>query len=280
MGEEKKGLWDQFEGKWYQYIIPVLLLIVLVVPYYNPVPLPLKIAPETRAMYDYINTLTSDDVVCVEIDFSPGAWPELGGAFIAVLRHLFEIQNVKVVCVGTYGAQAPAMWLKGMEEVDTTGKTYGEDWVHLGYVPGGKEVVLSAIASSFRVVETDYRGNAYDDLPLMQTVEKMSDLALWIDCDWNWNVDTAVRQVSPNTNLVEVTIGGMISTVLPYIASGQILGYVGATTGGATYEALIGRPGEASSALGMMSFGHVLVVVLMVVGNVVFVLRKFGKGGS
>ncbi|HJW14882.1 MAG TPA: hypothetical protein VJ776_09305, partial [Thermoanaerobaculia bacterium] len=76
----------------------------------------------------------------------------------------------------------------------------------------------------------------------------------------------------------------MASDYYPYLSSRQILGLIGGMKGAAEYERLMGIVGDARRGMDAQSMVHVIVVILVLLGNVaLFVtggLRPRIGGGS
>src|SRR5215831_366345 len=90
-------------------IIFVVIGLCTLLPLLYPVGLPIKISPEVRGVYDYIEKLPEGSVFLLSLDFDPASKPELHPQAIAILRHAFR-QNLRVV--------AMTLWLTGTGMAD------------------------------------------------------------------------------------------------------------------------------------------------------------------
>lgn len=123
---------------------------------------------------------------------------------------------------------------------------------------------------------TDFFGNQFSTLPLMERVKK-------------WDVDTSKSFIvftggSPGvgTFLVnwaehDIYCGSgmtMVAGLMSPLRVGQIKGLMGGTGGAAQYESLLNRKGEATALQDAQSLGHLLIIVLVILGNVSFVLKR------
>src|SRR5215472_10371396 len=77
-------------------IIFFVIGICTLLPLLYPVGLPIKISPEVRSVYDYMESLPERSVFLLSIDFDPASKPELHPQAIALLRHAFR-KNLRVV---------------------------------------------------------------------------------------------------------------------------------------------------------------------------------------
>jgi hypothetical protein len=72
----------------------------------------------------------------------------------------------------------------------------------------------------------------------------------------------------------------MATDYYPYLSSGQLLGLVGGMKGAAEYERLLGLVGDARRGMDAQSLVHVLVVLLVVMGNVALMTAGRPPGGA
>jgi len=71
-------------------------------------------------------------------------------------------------------------------------------------------------------------------------------------------------------------IGVSVPGMAPYLGSGQLSALMPGLTASAEYEVLLNRPGLAVAGVDAVSMSHLLVFILVVVGNIAF----FATGGS
>ncbi|MDF2460250.1 MAG: uncharacterized protein K0S79_2666, partial [Nitrospira sp.] len=123
-------------------IIFMVIGLCTLLPLLYPVGLPIKISPEVRNVYDYIESLPERSVFLLSIDFDPASKPELHPQAIALLRHSFR-KNLRVV--------AMTLWVSGTGMADQLlkqvssemGRERGRDYVFLGWSPGGSAVIIN-----------------------------------------------------------------------------------------------------------------------------------------
>src|SRR5207245_6746023 len=68
-------------------IIFLLIAMATLLPLLHPFGLPIKVSPEVRGVYDYIESLPAGSVFLLSLDFDPSSKPELEPQAIALLRH-------------------------------------------------------------------------------------------------------------------------------------------------------------------------------------------------
>lgn len=277
MSEEKKSLLDKIENI-DRRIIYIIVIFSIAIPIIHPLGLPIQINASTLASYNFIESLPDGAVVLVGFETGAAGWPELGPQLNAFMQHLFE-KNVKILIISGNVDGAMLAEQYTMPEMEKPGKTYGVDWVNLGYLAGG-ETGMAVFASDIRsVVPVDYFNTPLDEIPMMTDIESAADFSLAICCSWGTpGLGEYLRQYYTNYN-VPLIIGAQVVSVpgiIPYYQSGQVAGYTSGLRGAGEYEILIGRPGYAVASLDAASVYHLVVFLLIVFGNVAYVVKKLG----
>lgn len=280
MGTEKKSILDRIASP-DRRIIYAIAIISIVIPLAKPVGLPITIAKESRAFYDVIEALPDGSTILCSPDMESGVFGELGPVAIANMRHLWT-KNHKLVFVFFYRGDGPIIFsnkvmtrVPGYVDETTVGdKVYGVDWVSLGYIEG-HATAMAQLASDFHFISTDQFGNSIDDLPLLDEIQTAADFDLFIDIGGGDNAD-ALAQFSIPYDLPAIcgTLSVDYIGLLPYYLSGVYGGILMGMKGGAEYESLIGAPGLATVANDAISVTHLVLLSLLVIGNVVFFIRK------
>lgn len=258
-------------------IIYVIMLIALGFPILSPIGMPFNIGQNSRDFFAEIDSLEPGDVVVLSFDYSPSGADELNPAAIAVMRHLFERkQGVKVIMLG--------FWVSGPMFVDInmsileeegigTDWVYGEDYAALGYIAGA-ENAMSAFANDITdAFRRDRQGNRTSDLPIMQGVNTAGDVDLFISFGSGTpGTPEIVRQiVEPyGTPFMSAMVSVSVAGAMPYYNSGQMLSYLNGLRGAGEYEALYGKPGKGTAAMDSYTFGHLAIILFVVLGNIAF----------
>ncbi|MCP9452689.1 MAG: hypothetical protein NNA23_08400 [Nitrospira sp.] len=258
-------------------IIFLIIGLCTLVPLLYPVGLPIKISPEVRAVYDYIESLPEGSVFLLSLDFDPSSKPELYPQAVALLHHAFR-KNLRVV--------AMTLWVSGTGLADQiisqvareTGKEDTKDYVFLGWSPGGTAVIINMGQNLYTTFPSDYHGRPTKGLPVLEGVNSLRD------------VDYAVSLGAGNPGVeawyvfgkdkYKFEMGGGCTGVMapglyPLLRSGQINGLIGGLRGAAEYESLIGRKGQAIAGMDAQSATHMAIIVLVMLCNLFyFVLRR------
>lgn len=267
------------------HILYTLLILSVVLPLLNPVGLPIGISSRTQTVYNYIkNTLPAGKPVLIDMYYEMAARAELEPQLAAVVKHLFE-KNCKLVFVSTM-TTGPIIFelLKSVAPDLFADKTYGTDYVFLGYIAGNEPAVRSLAESIRETIAVDNYGKPLSDLPMMATINKAEDFALvFIVSSGTDTFGWYVRQwYTPyNVPLLFGALSVIAPSIEPYVGAGQAVGMLTGQRGAAEYEVLVDRKGLGLAAMDAQSFAHALILVFIIVGNVMFLYtRSKPEGGK
>ena len=257
-----------------------ILLILLCFALINPMGLPIRITGETRELYNLIEEVPEDGVILVDIAFGPGAMPELGPMYMAVMAHMFG-RPLRVIVMTLYvdGPQMYNIYMDKLKPDESFGKKYGIDYCFFGYSAGGI-TTMAELARNMRFLETDVEGTSLDQLQVMDAVDDYADVDLvitfstasgGISSPADWVLQWATPYEAP---LACVVLKMMMPTVSPYYGAGQVKALVPGAGASAEYELLVNRPGEGLASTDALSLAHLLVIGLMVLGNIGFAVQR------
>ena len=260
-------------------IIYALAWIFVLFPLLSPLGLPIPISGDSIAWKNFIdNDIQDGDTVIFSLMYGTSGMPELFPMSVATMKHILE-KDVKFIVV-SFWTEGPLVFDTLIGQVDPAdyGKVYGEDWIRLGYLPGG-ETAMGAFATSFQnTVPKDYvEKKSLDSFPIMADIKSAEDIDLIISFEtgtpgtpeWlrQWNTPYGVPQI---TGCIGVSVPGMI----PYMNSGQLSALLPGLTVSAEYEVLLNKPGLAVAGVDAVSTSHLLVVMLVIVGNITYFMTK------
>ncbi len=256
----------------------LIMILGVALPLLVKIDLPVRVTPDVRAVYDYIETLKPGDVILVSYDHDTGTLPEMVPMSTAILRHAFS-KGLKIVGMALR-AEGSAIGRQALRRVGSEfGRTEGVDYVFLGYRPELTASILGLGTSFQRVFPVDDRGVPIDSIPLMQHVHSYADIALVIsvsddDSPVYWiNYGNARYQVKVTPAVTAV----MATTFFPFINSHQIVGMVAGLKGAAEYERLIDRREMASRGMDAQSIAHIVVIGFILAGNLAYFFTRKGK---
>jgi hypothetical protein len=275
---ESKGILDKIENMDVR-IIYILVIICIAIPIARPIGLPIPLSESTMSAYDFINKLPEGSVILVGFETGAAGWAELGPQLNAYMQHIFD-RNLKPIIVSgnVDGAQLAEMYT--IPKMIKPGKVYGKDWVNLGYIAGGESGIAAFASRITSVTPRDYFGTPVEGLEMMKDVKSAADFKLAIVCSWGTpGHEDYLRQYTTKFG-VPLIVGAQTVTVpalVPFYQSKQVVGYTSGLRGAGEYEILIHHPGYAVASLDAASSYHLVVFVLIVIGNLAIVAKRFTK---
>jgi len=263
-------------------IIFLLIGFATLLPLLKPFGLPIKVSPEVRAVYEYIEALPERSVFLLSFDFDPSSKPELEPQATALLRHAFR-KNLRVIGM--------THWLTGTGLADGVfskvaaemGKERGKDYVFLGWAPGTGALIISMGQDLYKAFPSDYSKNPTRGMPVLVGVRTLRDV--------NYLVSLAAGGAGIEMWYVfgkdkyRFEMGGGSTGVIapglyPFLRSGQINGLIGGLQGAAEYETLIRQKGTATAGMDAQSATHFVIIILVLLCNVFYFLLRDQKGRS
>ncbi|MDI6807951.1 MAG: hypothetical protein QME66_03070 [Candidatus Eisenbacteria bacterium] len=257
----------------------IAIFIAVIVPLIFPIWLPVRVSPEVQGLYDSVEKLPPGSVVYFAADFDPGSMAELRPMMISTLRHLFR-RDIKVIGACLWPAGPPLLEEGfGIVAEGEYGKKYGIDFVNLGFKEG-REAVMVQLGKSFHsVYPADYYGKPVSEIPIMKNAYNFDNTAMIVNISAGYpGTKEWIQQVKSRFH---ITIGAGCTAVsapefYPYVQSGQLVGLMGGLAGAAEYEKLIGNPADATKGMDAQSLGHVVILIFVILGNIIY----FAGGGS
>ncbi|MEZ4366086.1 MAG: hypothetical protein R2939_07335 [Kofleriaceae bacterium] len=286
---------QRFDRRW----IFLAMGLAIVLPILFPIGLPIKAGPMTRAAFDTIEALQPGDVVYLSLDLDPASTPELEPFYRALMLQL-KRKGVRIVIGSLWYASPPLVqrWIgesldRPIAPAGTAG--YGGppdrpyvknvDYVNLGFREGKQAVIQNLgadLRKAFDGVAVD--GTPLDQIPMLDGRNQLKDFDLIILVSAGFpGAKEYVQYVQSTYNLKMVAACTAVSTtdLSPYMQSGQLLGLVGGLAASAEYELLVGKPGTAVDGADVLNAGHLMVIVAIIFGNVIyFVGRRRRRGGG
>ncbi len=265
-------------------MIFLLIAVFVVLPLMYPMYLDTDVTPEVKSMYDAIEELESGSVILMSFDFDPATRPELYPAALAFMRHSVQ-RGHRIITM--------ALWPLGVSlaeeavrdviiddwNVENPDRTYeyGQDYVHLPYMPGGIVVINQLITSFDENFPRDIRNTPIEDIAAMRGVTNLMDIDFVFALssgdpglrDWIMGgADRANRRVAGAATAVAAP------EFYPYIHAGQLVGLMGGLKGASEYEELIGILGTATAGMDAQSLAHLAIIVFIIVGNAMFFMDR------
>jgi hypothetical protein len=257
-------------------LIFLVIGVCTLLPLLYPVGLAIKVSPEVRGVYDYIEALPEGSVFLLSMDYDPASKPELYPQAVALLRQAFR-KNLRVIGM--------TLWLPGTglaEQVMTKvagemGKVSGKDYVFLGWSPGSGSLIINMGQDLYKAFPTDYYSQPTRELVVLKGIQTLRDV--------NYVVSLAAGTSGIETWYVygkdkyKFELGGGCTGVIapglyPLLRSGQINGLIGGMRGAAEYEVLIGQKERAVAGMDAQSATHFAIILLVILCNLFYLLTR------
>ena len=259
-------------------IIYLIIGIVVIVPFFIPMSLPIYVSQPVQSVYDYIESLPEGSVVMISFSFGPSTVPELLPMAKAVLRHCFS-KKLKVIGVTLHSEGATI----ADDTLRTIASEFGykehENYVYLGFKVQPVAVILGIGEDIAIPFPTDYSGIPISQIPMMKDIRNYKDIKLIVDFgsgnspEW-WVMYAGAKYHEP---LAVGVTGVMVSGLYPYLDTGQLVGLMGGLKGAAEYEKLIAKEGKATLGMKVQSIVHLMIILMVIFGNVVYLLSMRQK---
>lgn len=269
----------------------IFLLVLLCIA--TPILLGLKF-PETptqlvRNAFDEVERLRPGSRVLLSFDYDPASEGELAPMATAFVRHCCQ-KRLKMYFMALWpiGPQMADDTIDRVIHRDFPDLVYGRDYVNLGYKPGNEGVIKVIVTDLRQLYTTDARGTNIDRIPMCDGIRTVRDFDLIINVSAGYAgtkewVQYAASPYPKQVRLIAGCTGVQAPLMYPYIPD-QLRGMLGAIKGAAEYEALLLekkyiRPDEARyqeglRRMGPQLVGHVLMIALIVLGNVLFLIGR------
>jgi hypothetical protein len=257
-------------------VLFVMIFLCVAIPLLTGAKMKMTVTAPVRGLYEAIDKLPPGSYVWLAADYDPGSMPELYPMNMALIDHLFS-RDIKVISASLW-APGPPLAQRVFETLAPKyGKTYGVDFVNLGFKEGREAVMLSAADDIEKTFPRDFFGTPYGQIPMLGAVHSLKDVKMIVAVSAGYpGVKEWIQQVGTRYGM---TIGGGVTAVTapemyPYLQSGQLTGLLAGMKGAAEYEQLVSRPGLGIAGMVAQSSVHVMVVLFIAFANIVFLIEK------
>jgi len=242
--------------------------------------LPIPIMQGSKILYDEINALRPGQTVLMSLDWAVEQSIELMPQAKIIMRHLFERPGIKIVLVSFF-EQGPVFANQILDDIDLGDKQYGRDYVNLGFISGGEASMTGFASDPVSFAKADFNGTPTSEIAVLDgiTSAKSFDLVICTDSGTP-GAKQWVAQVQIPYGVKMACLGtlGTLTMAAPYVQSKQLFALMGGVRGAAEYETIMKRPGVSAASMDAQSIGHVYILVLIALGNVVGRLKKRDSG--
>jgi len=238
--------------------------------------------PMARATFDAIEAIPEGSRVLLAFDYDPASQGELQPMANAVVHHCAS-RGHKIVFM--------SLWPFGSPLAESTIERillryhpeykYGVDYAQLGYQPGNEGVVKLMSTNLPKQFPNDRKGTPIAEVPLLAGLGSTADFKLIVSISAGYPgakewVQYANGPAPDAFTFVSGTTGVQAAQLLPYYPA-QMEGMLLAVKGAAEYETIVEeryppkvdpeRLGDGRVRMGPQLVAHVLMVVLIVLGN-------------
>src|SRR5208282_2986446 len=267
-------------------ILYLLLLAVVLGIMLHPLGIPIGIAGQTRDVYNYVDKLPQNPKILMDVHYDPAGATELQPMAGAFLRQVL-VKNPKIVFFTTHNI-GPIMFerLRSFFPDVFSQLKYGDDYVNLGFLPLVEATFASMAKGCQEFVARDAYGASTADMPIFKVADKAADFNVVVLLTTSTDpIEYAIRQwyTAYKMPLLFMVVAVIGPSVQPFVASGQAVGMLSGQNAAAQYELLLKRPGSAVAAVDAQSGAHVLIMIYIVLGNLIYwPMRKMSKkaGGT
>ena len=264
---------EKLDRRW----IFLFIGLSVTLPLFVDLGMPPSSTPPVRDFYNQIQQLPERSLVFCSMDYDPGGKAELNPMAYAVLRHMMD-RNLRVVII-TLWSTGPGLVESIVNDVckNEYHRQYGVDYCYLGFKEG-REAVMVRMGRSIRdTFPQDHYQTPISALPIMQDVQNYSSFRLLVNISSGYPGTKEYVQYVQSRFAIALISGASAVSVPEYSAyysSGQLRGLLTGITGAAEYENLLKHPGLAMIAMGGQTMGHLIIVLFIVLGNVVFFINR------
>ena len=263
-------------------VIYALMFVCVGLPLVFPLNLPIKPSQDARNLYHEIERLKTGDKIVLSFDYEPACEPELQPMAIAIIRHCFR-RGVKIIAPALYPT-GPSLAAKAFDTVRKEeaygAKKHGEDYVNLGLCAGpttGHPQVEAMCNDLGKALPLDTTGTPSAQLPILEGIIGIKSVPLIISLSSGDPGILSWIQIAYSryrTRLAAGSTAVQTPQFSPYIQSRQLCGFLGGLRGAAEYETLTGNRAMACKGMDSQSFGHLFIILLIIVANVVVFMEK------
>jgi hypothetical protein len=262
-----------------RWIIAVVLLVVVGGLVFTGTQMnfvPLNVSPDIKAFLDDFvqGSLPTEAPVLMIFDYNAALAGELESAAAPLVDYMV-LQKAPRLSLISSTPTGPGLAEHFMSLENTQASIYyraGEQFINLGYLPGGAAGVLAFAVDPVMTKTTSINGENAWETPVLQGVSHLSDFAAIIlltdDVEtariWIEQTETARK----DARFLVISSAQSGPMILPYLQSGQVDAVITGLDGGAPIEQFNGsRPGTARRYWDAYGFGLLVALVMIAFGS-------------
>ena len=271
-----------------RWIILGILLLAVGIPLafgFQQNDLPTLVPEETLEIGNLVLGLPLNARVLVSFDYQPGLSGEMDAAAEAVIDHMIRLRQVEMVMVST-NTSGPALAERFLSDPLGIGQhafVHGENYVNLGYIPGGAAGLIYFAATPRQVLPIPFNLQGVPEtsgvwgVPLLADVGTVADFDLVVVVVDDASTARAwVEQVEPRLDgvpLLMVSSAQAAPLILPYFRTDprQVDGLISGLPGAVSYLRINDGANLARPYWDAFGNGLLIASLLIVVGGFISV---------
>lgn len=259
------------------YLVLVLSIVIFIL---KPIQIPVIPSPQSVDFYNTVVNTPKNKLVIIGADWSASSKGENDPQTVAVINHLMML-HLKFAILG-FDPQGPTLVERIANRLAPRYHyVYGVNWIDWGFRPPSAMIPLfKAMVQNIPVaIQHDAQGTRLTNLqklPIMRGINSIQNVGLLIEITPSNTTDAwiAFLQSVNNTPMLLCPTSVMAPEAYQYLDSGQLSGMLTGLRGAIEYETLIHRPGYGLKVSPALSATHVLIILLIILGNAGYLLEK------
>jgi len=269
----------------------LMMFLAVALPILLQLRVPQTTTELSQAVFNEIENLKPGDKILLSFDFDPGSEAELGPMATSFVHQCCE-KKLKIYFMALWpvGTAMIDDAIRKVIQADFPEMVYGQDYVNLGYKSGYEGVIKVIITDLPSLYTTDFRGTSIDQIPMCRGLTNIQSMNLLVSISAGYPgtkewIQYAVTPYPDKLKIVSGCTGVQAPQLFPYIPN-QLPGLLVAIKGAAEYEKLVNEkysgpspPAkflEADRRMSPQLMGHLLMIGLIILGNVLYFLHRRG----
>ena len=257
----------------------IAIAMAVTIPFLTGLTLPTgAISPPTQDLFNLIDGLPPHSAIMISFDYGPASKPELHPMALALIRHAFK-KDLRVLGVALGVQGVPLARDVFTQAADELGKKEGEDWVNLGFKPGGIVVLTQMGRDIAKEYPMDAEEKPVPSMPVMQGVHNYDQIGVIVDLAAS-STPNAFIQFAHEQFRAKVAAGVtavMATDYYLFLQTKQLCGFLNGLKGASDYEVLTQHKDQATLGMASQSIAHVLIIAFVILGNVGYLASKRRK---
>lgn len=252
--------------------IYLVYIIVVLFPFLNPIGLPMTISPYVEDGFNFISNIPAGSTVLISIDFRMMSWSEIGGGAITIMQQVMDMP-IKIVLISLI-PEGPVIFTNVLSSLDMSGRTYGVDWVNIGYVPG-RDATVVGLADDFKaLVKADVDGTPIGQISLMDDITGAESFYCILTFEDEGTPYPTYWNLVKGIPIVKTGQALMMTGWITFWDAEILVGLAAGVRGYAEWESLLGVAGEPTKFMDAVNIAFFYLIAMMILSNVVYYRNK------